>query len=186
MYTTTGRAWGKGPSSRFWLSACSICRAWKPSAVREVPRATTVNGRGLTPAAYRGPEDVEDTEDEEAAGRQASEEKGHLFPRQQRQQLHAVIEPRGAPDHQENQAGDGDSGATAGSVRRMSAPPSRRFSATRRPPVVPVAITATESMQRLRTWASGRCLDASGPGVYCKDGTPPPKAGRRVQRPEDN
>ncbi|MFM7128720.1 MAG: AAA family ATPase, partial [bacterium] len=32
--------------------------------------------------------------------------------------------------------------------------------------VVPVAVTAAESIQRLRTWASGRCLSANQPGVY--------------------
>lgn len=32
--------------------------------------------------------------------------------------------------------------------------------------VVPVAVTAAESVERLRTWASGRCLDASHPGIY--------------------
>ena len=32
--------------------------------------------------------------------------------------------------------------------------------------VVPVAVTAAESIERLRTWASGRCLSASETGVY--------------------
>ena len=32
--------------------------------------------------------------------------------------------------------------------------------------VVPVAITSAESIERLRTWASGRCLSASEPGIY--------------------
>ncbi len=32
--------------------------------------------------------------------------------------------------------------------------------------VVPVAVTAAESIERLRHWASGRCLDASRPGIY--------------------
>ncbi len=32
--------------------------------------------------------------------------------------------------------------------------------------VVPVAATASESIHALRTWASGRCLDAARPGVY--------------------
>jgi hypothetical protein len=34
--------------------------------------------------------------------------------------------------------------------------------------VVPVAITAGESVERLRQWASGRCLDASRPGRYSR------------------
>jgi hypothetical protein len=32
--------------------------------------------------------------------------------------------------------------------------------------VVPVAVTAAESVERLRQWASGRCLSASEPGLY--------------------
>ncbi|WP_417388669.1 AAA family ATPase [Gimesia sp.] len=32
--------------------------------------------------------------------------------------------------------------------------------------VVPVAVTAAESVARLRNWASGRCLDADRPGIY--------------------
>ena len=35
--------------------------------------------------------------------------------------------------------------------------------------VIPVAITASESVERLRTWASGRCLSASRPGIYRRD-----------------
>ena len=32
--------------------------------------------------------------------------------------------------------------------------------------VVPVAVTAAESVDRLRSWASGRCLSANQPGIY--------------------
>jgi hypothetical protein len=32
--------------------------------------------------------------------------------------------------------------------------------------VVPVAVTAAESVERLRSWASGRCLNANEPGIY--------------------
>ncbi len=32
--------------------------------------------------------------------------------------------------------------------------------------VIPVATTASESIEKLRSWASGRCLSASQPGVY--------------------
>lgn len=32
--------------------------------------------------------------------------------------------------------------------------------------VVPVAVTAAESIKRLREWASGRCVDASNGGIY--------------------
>ena len=53
--------------------------------------------------------------------------------------------------------------------------------------VVPVAVTAAESMEKLRTWASGRCLNASNPGIYTRDGQPVSKPGRRLRRdPSDN
>ncbi len=53
--------------------------------------------------------------------------------------------------------------------------------------VVPVAVTAAEQVERLRSWASGRCLSASSPGVYRRDVEAAPKGGRRVQRgPSDN
>lgn len=48
--------------------------------------------------------------------------------------------------------------------------------------IVPVAVTAAESVERLRTWASGRCLCANNPGVYSRDGTPAPKPSRRIAR----
>ncbi len=32
--------------------------------------------------------------------------------------------------------------------------------------VVPVAVTAAESVERLRSWASGRCLSADAAGIY--------------------
>ena len=52
--------------------------------------------------------------------------------------------------------------------------------------VVPVAVTAAEAMDKLKTWASGRCLDAANPGIYSRDGQAVPKAGRRIQRPNNN
>lgn len=51
--------------------------------------------------------------------------------------------------------------------------------------VVPVAVTASEQVEKLRSWASGRCLSASAPGVYRRDGEPP-RTARRVQRPSSN
>jgi hypothetical protein len=48
--------------------------------------------------------------------------------------------------------------------------------------VVPVAITAGESVERLRNWAAGRCLSADKSGVYCRGSTGPAKPGRRVSR----
>jgi SpoVK/Ycf46/Vps4 family AAA+-type ATPase len=32
--------------------------------------------------------------------------------------------------------------------------------------IVPVAVTSAESVERLRSWASGRCLSADEPGIY--------------------
>jgi len=32
--------------------------------------------------------------------------------------------------------------------------------------IVPVAVTSAESVERLRSWASGRCLSADKPGIY--------------------
>jgi hypothetical protein len=52
--------------------------------------------------------------------------------------------------------------------------------------VVPVAVTAAEQVERLRSWASGRCLSASAPGVYRRDGEPAARPGRRVQRGGSN
>jgi hypothetical protein len=52
--------------------------------------------------------------------------------------------------------------------------------------VVPVAVTAAEQVERLRAWASGRCLDASGPGIYRREGVAAPKPARRIQRPTNN
>jgi len=36
--------------------------------------------------------------------------------------------------------------------------------------VVPVAVTAAESVEQLRTWASGRCLSADSPGSASSSG----------------
>ncbi len=48
--------------------------------------------------------------------------------------------------------------------------------------VVPVAVTAAETVERLRTWASGRCLSADQPGIYSRDVQPASGARRRVNR----
>lgn len=45
--------------------------------------------------------------------------------------------------------------------------------------VVPVAVTAAESVQRLRDWASGRCLDADTPGIYNPNGSSGTRRRRR-------
>src|SRR5262245_20520516 len=47
--------------------------------------------------------------------------------------------------------------------------------------IVPVAITAGESIEQLRTWASGRCLSADRPGLYTR-GNGTGKSGRNVSR----
>ena len=52
--------------------------------------------------------------------------------------------------------------------------------------VVPVAVTAAESLQKLRTWASGRCLDASRGGIYTRENHTVSSPGRRVSRTSAN
>jgi hypothetical protein len=52
--------------------------------------------------------------------------------------------------------------------------------------VVPVAVTAAESVERLRNWASGRCLSASVPGLYQRAGATVTATGRRVSRAAAN
>jgi hypothetical protein len=48
--------------------------------------------------------------------------------------------------------------------------------------IVPVAITAGESVERLRNWASGRCLSADRPGIYSRVAEPGGQSGRKVHR----
>ena len=52
--------------------------------------------------------------------------------------------------------------------------------------VVPVAVTASESVDRLRTWASGRCLCSFQPGVYHRGGQSHSVRGRKVTRASAN
>jgi hypothetical protein len=52
---------------------------------------------------------------------------------------------------------------------------------------VAVAVSGAESIEKLRTWASGRCLNASAPGIYSRDGEAAAvKPGRRVNRNPSN
>ena len=51
--------------------------------------------------------------------------------------------------------------------------------------VVPVALTAAESVQRLREWAEGRCLDAERGGIYDSSGSKGTSR-RRVARSVSN
>jgi SpoVK/Ycf46/Vps4 family AAA+-type ATPase len=48
--------------------------------------------------------------------------------------------------------------------------------------VVPVSVTASESVDKLRSWASGRCLSANQPGIYHKDAAGSSGPRRRVSR----
>jgi hypothetical protein len=48
--------------------------------------------------------------------------------------------------------------------------------------IVPVAVTAGESVERLRAWASGRCLAADQPGIYARSGSATEAPGRGVRR----
>ncbi len=48
--------------------------------------------------------------------------------------------------------------------------------------VVPVAVTASEQIEKLRTWASGRCLSASAPGIFRREEEPGSRPSRRLQR----
>jgi hypothetical protein len=43
--------------------------------------------------------------------------------------------------------------------------------------IVPVAVSAGESVERLRNWASGRCLSADRPGVYVRNSSGPRPTG---------
>jgi hypothetical protein len=54
--------------------------------------------------------------------------------------------------------------------------------------VVPVAVTAAESVEKLRAWAAGRCLDASRGGIFLRGAAEQQqsKLGRRVSRPSAN
>ncbi len=52
--------------------------------------------------------------------------------------------------------------------------------------VVPVAVTAAESVEKLRDWASGRCLSASQPGLYLRGKGAGATPGRRVARGNAN
>jgi hypothetical protein len=49
--------------------------------------------------------------------------------------------------------------------------------------VVPVATTAAEAVERLRTWACGRCLSANSPGLYSRPRSDSEQVKRRVSRP---
>ena len=52
--------------------------------------------------------------------------------------------------------------------------------------VVPVAVTAAESVEHLRQWASGRCLDAENGGIYQWNHKPASPGRRKISRPSNN
>lgn len=48
--------------------------------------------------------------------------------------------------------------------------------------IVPVSVTAGESVERLRSWAAGRCLSADRPGLYTRTAEASISPGRKVRR----
>ena len=52
--------------------------------------------------------------------------------------------------------------------------------------IVPVAATAGESIQQLRHWASGRCLDADRPGIYAAAASGCSRSRRNIRRDRTN
>ncbi len=52
--------------------------------------------------------------------------------------------------------------------------------------VVPVAVTAGESVERLRTWANGRCLSADSSGIYQYTGSKTSRPRRVTTKPSNN
>ena len=48
--------------------------------------------------------------------------------------------------------------------------------------VVPVAVTAAETVEKLRSWASGRCLSADRAGIYTRNSGGSSPSGRNVSR----
>lgn len=67
--------------------------------------------------------------------------------------------------HQPTPADEGWSGAEIKSCCRLSALLDVSLTEAARN-VVPVSVTSAEAVDRLRTWASGRCLSADQPGIY--------------------
>ncbi|WP_404308209.1 AAA family ATPase [Neorhodopirellula lusitana] len=52
--------------------------------------------------------------------------------------------------------------------------------------IVPIAVTSIETVDRLRQWASGRCLSADQPGVYRHDEVSPQRRRRVSTQPSQN
>ena len=47
--------------------------------------------------------------------------------------------------------------------------------------VVPIAKTSSEAVERLRSWASGRCLSANQPGIYRRNVCAAEKSRRKIK-----
>ncbi len=69
------------------------------------------------------------------------------------------------PASQPIPADEGWTGAEIKSCSRLSALLDVPLSEAARN-VVPVSVTSAEAVEKLRDWASGRCLDADGGGIY--------------------
>jgi hypothetical protein len=91
----------------------------------------------------------------------------------------------GIPENQAKPKDDSWTGAEIRACCRLAALLDQPLTMAARN-IVPVAVTAAESVDRLRTWASGRCLCANNPGIFSRDGVPELKPARRVVRPSDN
>ena len=48
--------------------------------------------------------------------------------------------------------------------------------------IVPVAVTSAESVEQLRSWASGRCLSAETTGIYARRESSGKKTRRKIPR----
>ena len=75
------------------------------------------------------------------------------------------IQRFGIDPHQERPADDGFTGAEIKACCRLAALLDLPLTAAAQN-VVPIVRTAGESVERLRQWATGRCLDAERGGVY--------------------
>lgn len=99
----------------------------------------------------------------------------------EKDQIWAIYQAQyGIPDGQVRPADNGWTGAEVKSCCRLAALLDISLTQAARN-VVPVSVTSAEQIERLRTWASGRCLSASAPGIYSKDGEQPLR-GRRINR----
>jgi hypothetical protein len=103
---------------------------------------------------------------------------------EQRQQIWTLYRRQfDVPVSQPTPADEGWTGAEIKSCCRLAALLDVSLSEAARN-VVPVAVTAAESVDQLRDWASGRCLSADTPGIYQKPAATPVR--RKVTKPSAN